>query len=175
MNKRQKIAELKEKREKLVEQDGDDERLRALTAEIDTEEKESGGEMGGCYSVRINSGLFGVPWKETRRVLKKGDVNMIVVRPSSQKDEVVESDDDRGVATGEAQEKKKRVVGVDGAAGQKGEKVEAREGEAGAETADNAQVKKGLKRKIDEGGGEEEGKKKEIGERQTKLKFGKGK
>ncbi len=173
MNKRQKIAGLKEKREKLVEQDGDDERLRALTAEIDTEEEESGGEMGGCYSVRINSGLFGVPWKETRRVLKKGDVNMIVVRPSSQKDEVVESDDDRGVETGEAQEKKK-VVRVNGAAGHKEKKVETREGDAGTEKADNAQVKKGLKRKIDEGGGEEEGKK-EIGGRQTKLKFGKGK
>ncbi|KAL8860847.1 MAG: hypothetical protein Q9178_002877 [Gyalolechia marmorata] len=174
MNKRRKIAGLKEKRENLVEQDGDDKRLRALTAQIDREEKESGGEMGGCYSVRINSGLFGVPWEETRRVLKKGDVNMIVVRPPSQNDEVVESDDDRGVETGEAQEEK-NIVRVDGASGHKEEKVEAREGEAGAEKVDNAQVKKGLKRKIGEGSGEEEGKKKEVGGRQTKLKFGKGK
>ncbi|KAL8906832.1 MAG: hypothetical protein Q9171_006112 [Xanthocarpia ochracea] len=174
MNKRQKIAELKEEHEKLIDQNSDDERLRALTAQIDMEEMESGGEMGSCYSVRINSGLFGVPWKETRRVLKQGDVDMIIVRPSSQKDDIVESDDDRGVETGEAQEKKE-VVRVDVAAGQKDEKVEAREGEAGAEKADNAQVKKGLKRKIGEGGGEEEGKKKEVGGRQTKLKFGKGK
>ncbi|KAL8927616.1 MAG: hypothetical protein Q9172_001326 [Xanthocarpia lactea] len=176
MNKRRKIAELKERREKLIDQDDDDddERLRALTALIDLEEKESGGEMGGCYSVRINSGLFGVPWKETRRVLKEGDVNMIVVRPSSQKDEVVESDDDGGVEVGEAQEEKK-VVRVDSAVGHKEGKVEAREGGAGAEKADNAQVKRGLKRKIGEGGGEEEGKKKEVGGRQTKLKFGKGK
>lgn len=37
--------------------------------------------MGGVYSVRINSGLFGVPWRDTKRVLMRGGVNMTVVRP----------------------------------------------------------------------------------------------
>ncbi|KAL8736911.1 MAG: hypothetical protein Q9181_002207 [Wetmoreana brouardii] len=38
-------------------------------------------EMEECYSVRINSGLFGVPWEETKAVLEKGGVDMVVVRP----------------------------------------------------------------------------------------------
>ena len=50
-------------------------RIRALEDEL------SGLEMGACYSVRINSGLFGVPWEDTKAVLEKGKVHMVVVRP----------------------------------------------------------------------------------------------
>ncbi|KAL9593345.1 MAG: hypothetical protein Q9179_005937 [Wetmoreana sp. 5 TL-2023] len=38
-------------------------------------------EMGDCYSVRINSGLFGVPWQKTKAVLEKAGLDMVVVRP----------------------------------------------------------------------------------------------
>ncbi|KAL9580734.1 MAG: hypothetical protein Q9212_004315 [Teloschistes hypoglaucus] len=38
-------------------------------------------EIGRCYAVRINSGLFGIPWEMTKNVLIKGKVNMVVVSP----------------------------------------------------------------------------------------------
>ncbi|KAL8686496.1 MAG: hypothetical protein Q9218_007063 [Villophora microphyllina] len=37
--------------------------------------------IGDCYSVRINSGLFGVPWEKSAEVLVNGHVDMVVVRP----------------------------------------------------------------------------------------------
>ncbi|KAI4201115.1 MAG: hypothetical protein LQ350_003429 [Teloschistes chrysophthalmus] len=37
--------------------------------------------IGRCYAVRLNSGLFGVPWERTKDILRKGKVNMVVVSP----------------------------------------------------------------------------------------------
>lgn len=138
-------------------------------------EKEEGSEMGECYSVRINSGLFGVPWRDTKRVLRKGGVDMVVVRPDSQKDEVVESDGEGEVEVEEAQqESNSGVQGVDGAADSKEEKV-AHGGKPGAEKTDKGNVNKGQKRKNAEDGRDEENRKKGGGGRQTKLNFGKSK
>ncbi|KAL9596082.1 MAG: hypothetical protein Q9219_006030 [cf. Caloplaca sp. 3 TL-2023] len=61
------------------------EELRKREGEEEEEEEEEGkgkGEiMGGCVSVRINSGLFGVEWERTREVLERGGVDMVVVSP----------------------------------------------------------------------------------------------
>ena len=37
-----------------------------------------------CYAVRINSGKFGVPWENTKRVLEGGGVDMVVLRPEEE-------------------------------------------------------------------------------------------
>ncbi|KAL8753710.1 MAG: hypothetical protein Q9199_004854 [Rusavskia elegans] len=137
--------------------------------------KEEGAQMGECYSVRINSGLFGVPWRDTKRFLRKGGVDMVVVRPDSQKDEVVDSDAEGEVEVEEAQlESNSGVRGVDGASDSKEEKV-AQGGKPGAEKTDKANVNKGLKRKNAEDGRDEEDRKKGGGGRQTKLNFGRSK
>ncbi|KAL8634389.1 MAG: hypothetical protein Q9228_008016, partial [Teloschistes exilis] len=36
--------------------------------------------IGECYAVKINSGLFGIPWEKTKDVLIKGNVNMVVIK-----------------------------------------------------------------------------------------------
>lgn len=36
--------------------------------------------IGECYAVKINSGLFGVPWEKTKDVLTKGNVNLVVIK-----------------------------------------------------------------------------------------------
>ena len=38
-------------------------------------------EIGEVYTVRINSGLFGVEWDRTKEVLEESGVRMTVVRP----------------------------------------------------------------------------------------------
>lgn len=136
--------------------------------------KEEGAEMGECYSVRVNSGLFGVPWRDTKRVLRKGGVDMVVVRPNSQKDEVVESDAEGEVEVEETRlESNSGVQGVDGMSDSKAEKV-AQGGKPGA--TDKGNMNKGLKRKnAEDGRDEENGKKKRGGGRQTKLGFGRSK
>ncbi|KAL8972701.1 MAG: hypothetical protein Q9197_002661 [Variospora fuerteventurae] len=61
--------------------------VRDLGAQIEAyragEEKKEG-EMGSCWSVRINSGLFGVEWERTREVLEGCGVEMVVVRPKGE-------------------------------------------------------------------------------------------
>ncbi|KAI4222073.1 MAG: hypothetical protein L6R36_006432 [Xanthoria steineri] len=135
--------------------------------------KEQGCEMGECYSVRINSGLFGVPWRDTKRVLRMAGVDMVVVRPESQKDEVVESDGDGEVGVEDVQpESNSGVLGVDGTVGGKEEK-KVRGKSQDVEETDVGKISKGLKRKSAEDGRDENGKKTEGGGRQTKLNFGK--
>ncbi|KAL8729361.1 MAG: hypothetical protein Q9166_004754 [cf. Caloplaca sp. 2 TL-2023] len=95
----QEIRELKQERERAIKEKDNDVDIRALGATINRKQEELGGERMGCVSVRINSGLFGVPWKDTKEVLKRGDVPMIVVRPPSQADDVVESDDEGRIET----------------------------------------------------------------------------
>lgn len=43
-------------------------------------------EMGGCVSVRINSGLFGVEWERTKDVLEGSGVDMVILRPADTED-----------------------------------------------------------------------------------------
>lgn len=48
-------------------------------------------EMGDCYSVRINSGMFGVLWEETKAVLEKHKVDMVAVRPPDEENKPAKS------------------------------------------------------------------------------------
>ena len=43
--------------------------------------------VGQCYAVRLNSGKFGVPWSETKRVLKDGPLDIIVMKRKGEPDE----------------------------------------------------------------------------------------
>ncbi|KAL8945724.1 MAG: hypothetical protein Q9222_007776, partial [Ikaeria aurantiellina] len=84
------MEKLKARIEGLKEEgeDGVDEaKLRELENELAEKEKEKGEEMGEVVSVRINSGLFGVEWAETKKVLEGGRVDMVVVRPKENKED----------------------------------------------------------------------------------------
>lgn len=64
--------------------------------DVPTEEKQlSDGEgkseakqdtPGECWAVRINSGMFGVPWQDTKAVLEAGKLDMVIVRPAGEDD-----------------------------------------------------------------------------------------
>ncbi|KAL8867586.1 MAG: hypothetical protein Q9174_005569 [Haloplaca sp. 1 TL-2023] len=81
------IEQIREKRNKLVAElailkdqkpdadSADGLKIRGLENDL------SGLDIGDCYSVRINSGLFGVPWEDTKAVLEKGKLDMVIVRP----------------------------------------------------------------------------------------------
>lgn len=58
--------------------------MRDLKAQIEKHGENKGKgdgeeEMGDVYSVRINSGLFGVDWERTKEVLEEVGVPMVVV------------------------------------------------------------------------------------------------
>ncbi len=55
--------------------------------EGDRREEEEVEKPGECYAVRINSGKFGVPWEDTKRVLEGGGVDMVVLRPEAEEGE----------------------------------------------------------------------------------------
>ena len=52
-----------------------------------------------CWAVRMNSGLFSVPWAQTKKVLEEGGVDIIVVRPEVEDDD--ENENDMEAKTGE--------------------------------------------------------------------------
>ena len=58
--------------------------IEALKATIDYF-KERDLPVGDVWAVKINSGLFGVPWKQTKKVLEQGKIDMVVVTPPSKK------------------------------------------------------------------------------------------
>ncbi|KAL8892782.1 MAG: hypothetical protein Q9215_000374 [Flavoplaca cf. flavocitrina] len=170
----QQNEQMKERYEKSLQQNGDHVDTRRLLA-ICEEETEV---MGECYSVRINSGLFGVPWVETKRVLNGGLLDMVIVRPASQKDEVVESDHDDDLYAGQLHHQKenstKTVKGAERGQEEKRNRIEEEEPIAGA--TQSGSMNKGVKRKNGEGdGAEEKSKKNRGGGKQTKLNFGKSK
>ena len=71
---------------------------------------ETGAETpGDCWAVRINSGLFSVPWAQTKKVLEEGGVNIVVVRPEGEDDIDNDNDNDVEAKTGE----KRAAVAVD--------------------------------------------------------------
>ncbi|KAL8644826.1 MAG: hypothetical protein Q9226_007574 [Calogaya cf. arnoldii] len=173
--KRSQYLQIMSMHEKWAQEDPNDAELQRHIAIPEKEEKEVGGEMGECYSVRINSGLFGVPWAETKRVLRLAGVPMVVVRPASQKDDVVESSDNEDRSK-EVQPESKGVEKVDGAVDRELEKVEAQGEKPDTEENDKGSLNKGLKRKnIEDCGDKVDSKKKMGGGRQTKLNFGKSK
>jgi len=47
------------------------------------EVKRQNRSVGGCFSVRINSGLFGVSWELTKPVVSASDADITVVALSS--------------------------------------------------------------------------------------------
>ena len=165
--------QMKERYEKSLQQNGDDVDTRRLLAKCEEETE----VMGECYSVRINSGLFGVPWVETKRVLKGGLLDMVIVRPASQKDEAVESDHDDDPYAGELHQKEDSTKTVESAEqDQEDRRQHIKDEEQIASAAQSGSMNKGLKRKNGEGDGlEEKSKKNGGGGRQTKLNFGKSK
>ena len=57
---------------------------------VDGNGVEDVGKPGECYAVRINSGKFGVPWEDTKKVLEGGGVDMVVLRPEGVEEGSVE-------------------------------------------------------------------------------------
>lgn len=55
--------------------------LRQLRAENSHISEKNARVPGEVWSVRINSGSFHVPWEETKRLLERGGMDMVVVRP----------------------------------------------------------------------------------------------
>lgn len=89
--------------------------------------EEGDGIPGECYAVRINSGKFGVPWEDTKRVLEGGGVDMVVLRPEEEEEgdgSKVGGREDGKVSVEEGKGRAKRKVGgeeVDGDGDGKGE------------------------------------------------------
>ena len=54
--------------------------IRQLKAALEQCELE-GVTIGDVHAVRINSGLFQVPWEETRKVLEQGELDITVMSP----------------------------------------------------------------------------------------------
>ena len=94
------------------------------------------GILGQCYAVRINSGKFGVPWEDTKRVLEGGGVDMVVLRPEEEEGEEVGVGGMEEGKKGEGGERgdggKKRKGGGWGGVDNGGRKRERRIDEAGA-------------------------------------------
>ncbi|KAL2038964.1 hypothetical protein N7G274_008304 [Stereocaulon virgatum] len=82
-NTRLAVEDLGRQVKALRERGGGDEEGQDAVGEDGEEGKGELGEglPGECWAVRINSGLFGVPWGETKKVLEGGGVGMCVVRP----------------------------------------------------------------------------------------------
>ncbi|MCJ1308556.1 ADP-ribose 1''-phosphate phosphatase [Agyrium rufum] len=57
--------------------------LQDLQAQIQSAQ-EAGDEPGSVYSVRINSGLFKVPWFETSQVMKASGLSIVIVKPEGE-------------------------------------------------------------------------------------------
>ena len=57
------------------------EAIQSLNSELEGL-KRKGKQVGKVFSVRINSGLFDIPWEHTKEVLEAGDLDMTIVVPS---------------------------------------------------------------------------------------------
>ena len=76
------------------------------------------GIPGKCYAVRINSGKFGVPWEDTKKVLEVGGVDMVVLRPEGDEEDVQEQVKESVISGGRrANASAKRKVGDEGVDG----------------------------------------------------------
>ena len=50
-----------------------------IQKEITTQKQRRRKKRGKCYAVPLNSGLFGIPWRQTRKVLEGGELDIVVV------------------------------------------------------------------------------------------------
>ena len=90
--------------------------LRVQLETLKKEEEGEGREVGGVWSVRINSGLFSVPWEETLEVLKEGGVEMKIVRPAGEAEREEKAKGKRGGrGVGKGRGGVKRVIDEGGA------------------------------------------------------------
>ena len=64
------------------------------------EGKGEGQSLGEVWSVRMNSGLFSVPWADTLAVLQDGGVDMRVVRPEGEAEREEKGREKRGGLNG---------------------------------------------------------------------------
>lgn len=72
---------------KLAVQDGDQNAQNIDNGPDNSSEmKETDSKMilGQCRAVRINSGKFGVPWEETKKILEEGPLDIVVIRPETE-------------------------------------------------------------------------------------------
>ncbi|KAL8801807.1 MAG: hypothetical protein Q9182_004214 [Xanthomendoza sp. 2 TL-2023] len=173
------------------EHDNKDLNTETLPTAIPSKENAIAGEMRGNYSVRINSGLFGVPWRDTKGVLKRGDIDIVVVR---RKGEGSDDEEDSGSISsfGEAdeggdgekmsaeREKDREMEGTESSVNKYSDDAGGNESKATEEkqVADTAAAvgngeKRGVKRKNVLMLDDEKGKSKRQGGRQTKLRFSK--
>lgn len=111
------------------------------------EVRKEGGEVWG---VRINSGGFGVGWAETRGVLRRGGVDMVVVSRAGEKEEEEEEGREVGGKSVQGREAAPagKGSGVSAAAGNKRKRGEKRG--AGKKHEDPGVAKK--RPKLGEGG-----------------------
>lgn len=58
-----------------------EEQLQEMKVENPHDSEKNAKGPGELWSVRINSGLFHVPWEETKRVLEGGGIDVVVVTP----------------------------------------------------------------------------------------------
>lgn len=65
--------------------------LKGQISQLEVEQGHKGLVLGGVRGVRINSGKFGVPWKDTKKVLEEGDIDMTVVRPKEQDESLIKA------------------------------------------------------------------------------------
>ena len=65
--------------------------IRQLKSALEYYEVE-GLPVGDVYAVRINSGLFKVPWEETKKVLEQGELNITVMSPPPISSDISRSD-----------------------------------------------------------------------------------
>lgn len=66
-----KFGRNKDKPSEILEATGS--AMKDLLGQITREES---GKIGGIYMCRINSGKFGVPWKQTKAIIEKTDIDM---------------------------------------------------------------------------------------------------
>ena len=85
---------------------------------VDGNGVEDVGSPGACYAVRINSGKFGVPWEDTKKVLEVGGVDMVVLRPEGDEEDVQEQVKESVISGGRRENASaKRKVGDEGVDG----------------------------------------------------------
>lgn len=83
-------------------------------------------ELGGegverVWSVRINSGMFGVEWERTEEVLREGGVDMVIVTPAEAEGTGKKRKGKGGERVGKKKARKGEVAEEDGGEAENGE------------------------------------------------------
>lgn len=124
--------------------------LRDLRKKIHAVQKEQGkNAVGQCWSVRLNSKNFRVPWKQTKSIIKKSKLEIVVVKnpedvgDTTTEDEMTDEGEESSGAMTEA------VTIPDDDSGYAGETSVVEEGEASA--YEDGSMGEGTKRKMKDG------------------------